>query len=64
MPLFYYCPTQRYYTGKNEELLKRYLNSYFVEKGMIADYAIHDIGSGNPHAHVMLTMRKVNKNGF
>ncbi|EGD1873839.1 MobA/MobL family protein [Escherichia coli] len=49
---------------KNEELLKRYLNSYFVEKGMIADYAIHDIGSGNPHAHVMLTMRKVNKNGF
>jgi hypothetical protein len=31
---------------------------------MIADYAIHDIGSGNPHAHVMLTMRKVNKNGF
>ncbi|MWF62437.1 hypothetical protein GQE75_25240, partial [Escherichia coli] len=49
---------------KNEELLKDYLNKYFIAKGMIADYAIHDIKSGNPHAHVMLTMRKVNKNGF
>lgn len=49
---------------KNEELLMNYLNKYFISKGMIADYAIHDIESGNPHAHVMLTMRKVNKDGF
>lgn len=49
---------------KNEELLKDYLNNYFILKGMIADYAIHGIESGNPHAHVMLTMRKVNKYGF
>ncbi|WP_233966398.1 MobQ family relaxase [Pectobacterium polaris] len=50
--------------ARNEELLKCYLNKCFIAKGMIADYAIHDIESGNPHAHVMLTMRKVNKDGF
>lgn len=31
---------------------------------MIADYAIHGIESENPHAHVMLTMRKVDEYGF
>jgi chaperonin cofactor prefoldin len=30
-------------------------------KGMCADIAIHDTGTGNPHAHVMLTMRPFNE---
>jgi ATP-dependent exoDNAse (exonuclease V) alpha subunit len=40
----------------------------FVEKGMIADLNVHwDIGADGqpkPHAHVMLTMREVGKDGF
>src|SRR5690606_13296178 len=40
----------------------------FVDQGMIADLNVHwDIGEDgmpNPHAHVMLTMRSVDENGF
>ena len=32
-----------------------------MSRGMIADYAIHDKGDGNPHAHVMLTMRALDE---
>ncbi|PAT22251.1 hypothetical protein CJ307_34400, partial [Klebsiella quasipneumoniae] len=28
---------------QNEQLLKKYLKNNFVNKGMIADYSIHDI---------------------
>lgn len=35
----------------------------FVDKGMCADICIHDKKDGNPHAHVMLTMRAFEKNG-
>jgi len=30
---------------------------------MCADFAIHDKGNGNPHAHIMLTMRPLKANG-
>lgn len=33
-----------------------------VDRGMIADMAIHEI-KGNPHAHVMLTMRAMDEQG-
>ena len=36
----------------------------FTEMGMIADYAIHDKGDGNPHAHIMLTDRPLTADGF
>ncbi len=49
-------------------LARDFVEAEFVEKGMIADLNVHwDIGAdGNPkpHAHVMLTMRKVDSNGF
>lgn len=48
---------------QNEALLKKYLKDNFIKKGMIADYAIHDINK-KPHAHVMLTMRKCENGGF
>ena len=48
---------------QNEELLKKYLKNNFVKLGMCADYAIHDINN-KPHAHVMLTMRKCENDGF
>ena len=44
-------------------LLESYVQETFVDKGMIADIAIHDKGDGNPHAHIMLTTRAFKKNG-
>ena len=35
----------------------------FVDKGMCADFAIHDKGTGNPHVHIMLTVRPLKENG-
>lgn len=34
-----------------------------VEKGMCADWSLHDKGDGNPHAHIMLTVRSIKDNG-
>ncbi len=38
-------------------LVREYCSSQFVSKGMCVDFAIHDTDSGNPHCHIMLTMR-------
>lgn len=50
------------------ELQKRVLLDYcqkqFVDRGMIADVAIHRDNPENPHAHVMLTMREITSAGF
>ena len=35
----------------------------FVSKGMCCDFAVHDKGDGNPHTHIMLTMRAIDENG-
>ena len=39
------------------ECIRDYINENFVSKGMIADWAFHDKGDRNPHAHIMLTLR-------
>ncbi len=44
-------------------LIRDYCREFFVSKGMIADYAIHDKGDGNPHAHILLTMRAMDETG-
>lgn len=44
-------------------LMEEYCKSQFVSKGMIADFAIHDKGDGNPHAHIMLTLRPIDEQG-
>ncbi|EKL7558402.1 MobA/MobL family protein [Enterococcus faecalis] len=46
-----------------KELVTSYVQKMFVSKGMIADVAIHRDDSNNPHAHIMLTMRKVDERG-
>ena len=46
-----------------EELIREYCQAQFVSRGMIADYAIHDKGDGNPHAHIMLTLRAMDEEG-
>lgn len=49
-------------------LARDFVEAEFVDKGMIADLNVHwDIGKdgqAKPHAHVMLTMREVGKDGF
>lgn len=44
-------------------LVRDYAKESFVTKGMVADIAIHDKGDGNPHAHIMLTMRPFKEDG-
>lgn len=46
-----------------EALVRDYCREQFVSHGMIADFAIHDKGDGNPHAHILLTMRAMDENG-
>ena len=43
------------------ECVRDYIKENFVSKGMIADWALHDTGNGNPHAHIMLTMRGIDE---
>lgn len=44
-------------------MLHDFCREHFVSKGMCADFAIHDKGDGNPHAHIMLTMRAMDERG-
>ncbi|MFD3227984.1 MobQ family relaxase [Rahnella aceris] len=51
----------------NEEKIKlvvEYCQKNFVDKGMIADIAFHDLDGKNPHAHVMLTLKPITADGF
>ena len=44
-------------------LVRAYCSSQFISRGMCADFNIHDTGSGNPHAHILLTMRPMDERG-
>ena len=50
------------------ELARDFVRREFVDRGMIADLNVHwdmaEDGMPKPHAHVMLTMRGVDENGF
>ena len=50
------------------ELARDFAQQEFVDQGMIADLNVHwdsgEDGMPKPHAHVMLTMRSVDENGF
>ena len=45
------------------ELVRTYVNDTFVSVGMCADFALHDKGDGNPHAHILLTLRPLTQDG-
>ncbi|EDY2188508.1 molybdopterin-guanine dinucleotide biosynthesis protein MobA [Salmonella enterica subsp. enterica] len=47
-----------------KKLVLEYCQKNFVDKGMIADIAFHDLDSDNPHAHVMLTLKTIGPDGF
>ena len=38
-------------------LMQGYVRASFSDRGMVADWVIHDKSDGNPHAHIMLTTR-------
>ena len=44
-------------------LLRGFIQTECVDKGMCADFAIHDPDGHNPHAHIMLTMRPLDAHG-
>jgi Ti-type conjugative transfer relaxase TraA len=50
------------------ELARDFVQAEFVDQGMVADLNVHwdmaEDGTPKPHAHVMLTMRSVEENGF
>ncbi|MBV8745611.1 MAG: MobA/MobL family protein, partial [Xanthobacteraceae bacterium] len=50
------------------ELARDFVRGEFVDRGMVADLNVHwdmaEDGTPKPHAHVMLTMRAVDGNGF
>ena len=58
---------------QNISLVREFVNKTFVEHGMCADIVIHNpdtededgnkVINNNPHAHIMLTMRPIDKDG-
>ena len=56
---------QREFTlEENIEVVRKYITKNFTDKGVCADFSIHDKGDGNPHVHIMLTMNDVSEKGF
>ncbi|MBD5523848.1 MAG: MobA/MobL family protein [Lachnospiraceae bacterium] len=45
------------------KMIRQYAQKFFVQRGMCADISIHDKGDGNPHAHMLLTTRSINRDG-
>jgi len=46
------------------ELAQRFAQTHFVEQGLPVDLAIHEHGDGNPHAHLLIPTRRLEKDGF
>lgn len=46
----------------NEELLDKFINTRFTDRGLITTYAIHQ-KDGNLHAHLLISRRAVGENG-
>ncbi len=44
-------------------LVRAFVKDNFVAAGMCADFALHDNGDGNPHAHILLTIRPLKPDG-
>ena len=42
-------------------LMQGYVRASLSDRGMVADWVIHDKSDGNPHAHIMLTTRDLGR---
>ena len=49
--------------SRQKQLVIGFVRQTFVNEGMCADICFHDKLDGNPHAHIMLTMRPINEDG-
>ncbi|WP_417202656.1 MobQ family relaxase [Acetoanaerobium sticklandii] len=49
--------------GQQKECVRSYINDNFVSKGMCADWSLHNKDDGNPHAHILLTVRAFDEKG-
>lgn len=50
---------------EQREVIMKFAQENFVDKGMIADIAIHRDDKGNPHAHILTTTRHIDsEKGF
>ncbi|MBP1852832.1 Ti-type conjugative transfer relaxase TraA [Rhizobium halophytocola] len=48
---------------ENIALMRDFVATHITAKGMVADWVIHDI-AGNPHVHLMTTLRPLTDDGF
>ena len=48
---------------QNLALIRDYCQQEFVSRGMICDLYYHDEGDGNPHVHLLLTLRAMDEHG-
>ena len=51
-------------TDAGRALVRDYAKREFVDRGMVADVAFHNEGGENPHCHLLLTMRRLDADGF
>lgn len=49
---------------QHKKIVRDFIQKNFVDIGMCADFAIHTTKNNNPHAHIMLTTREVDEDGF
>lgn len=48
---------------QNISLVREFVNANFASRGLVSDWVYHD-KEGNPHVHIMHTLRPVVENGF
>ena len=48
---------------QNLALVRDFCQKEFVDKGMVCNFFYHDKDDGNPHVHIMLTLRAMDENG-
>ena len=49
---------------QKQELVREFVTENFVNNGLVADIAFHEIDSHNPHVHILITTRKINETGL
>lgn len=49
---------------QNKNCVEDYCTKNFIDQGMVAHLSYHESKNENPHVHIMLTMRELNKKGF
>lgn len=48
---------------QNIQLVREFVEHFILAKGMVADWVFHD-APGNPHVHLMTTLRPLTEDGF